>query len=468
MTTSMTTTTATATTTPTDESAREETETEPAAEKEGLRTGTSVTITGTYTRHPRAQQPEIRATSISILGPSPTDYPIQKKYHTAEFTRTIPHLRPRTAHSSSILRMQSTVLYALSTFFSKKDYFQTLPPILTTSDCEGAGETFSLMNSEAYFGKKTYLTVSTQLHLEALAMGLGRVWTITPVFRAERSLTSRHLAEFRMVEVETCFVGCEDDASGRGDGRRDGGLREVMDLVEEMIRAVTLAVRDSEGVTSAFNHSDVALDIDSKAGATQRDAREEVAKRYAALLAPAKWPSMTYKDAVTLLVAHDQSQAGDQRFRHAPGQGRALQAEHERWLANHVAGPVFVTHFPAHLKPFYMSPSLALLPCQERLQQHQVQVQVQEQQQQNTVACFDLLVPTMGELCGGSIRQHRFPALQSTVPPGLEWYAGLSKYGAVPHGGFGVGFERLVGYLGGVGNVREVSAFPRWVNHCLC
>lgn len=355
-------------------------------------------------------------------------FPLQKKYSSAEHLRSHAHLRPRTQLTSSLLRAQSQLLHSLSTFFQGASFTQVLPPILTSSDCEGAGETFAIEKSQEFFGKKTNLIVSSQLHLEALAMGVNSVWAIVPTFRAERSTTARHLAEFRMLEAEVCFT-------------KD--LDQVMDTVEQLVRHLTAHVKTLP---------DVKFIQSLEAENVERDINLEA--RWSSILSDQPWTRITYAQAITVLQAAVRDEAVS--FDYSPTLASGLQAEHERYLANHYGGPVFVTRYPAEQKPFYM------LPTEDK-----------DPDALETVECFDLLVPSMGELCGGSLREHRLePLLDAMRRLGMreaemQWYLDLRRYGTVPHGGFGIGWERLVGYLCGVGNVREIAAFPRWVNHCV-
>lgn len=330
------------------------------------------------------------------------------------------HLRARTQFISSLLRLQSRVLHALSSFFHDREIHQVLPPILTSSDCEGAGETFGIQNAESFFGQRTNLIVSSQLHLEALAMGLGKVWTIVPTFRAEKSLTARHLAEFRMIEAEVCFT---------------HSLHDVMDIVESMVKHLTSVVSLDKDLTFLRTLSadgiETTLDIEA---------------RWQSIL-DAPFIRIEYSEAVQILQS---AQDNEEQFVFHPQAGMSLQAEHEKYLAAHFRRPVFVTHYPASQKPFYMLPG-----------------------EGGTVECFDLLVPSMGELCGGSLRNHDLTSLEAAMrsagveEASMRWYTDTRRYGTVKHGGFGIGWERLIGYLCGVSNVREIAAFPRWVNHCV-
>ncbi|ORY80416.1 hypothetical protein BCR37DRAFT_359433, partial [Protomyces lactucae-debilis] len=372
------------------------------AQAAGLSYRTSVSLRGKLVLPRRAeaaiQKYDLEVESLELLGSSPKDIPLQNKYNSAEYLRQHAHFRPQTQVSASILRLQSKVLQSVTDYFSSQDYIQTLPPVLTSSDCEGAGETFQIQQGKAFFGKPTSLAVSSQLHLECLAMGLGRVWTLAPTFRAEKSTTSRHLAEFRMLEAELSF--CE--------------LPDLLTVVEGIIRAAAKSHVDGK-LAAALSLS------------TSRN----------------PWPRIRYEEAIIIL--QDAVNAGKATFTHSTCMGSALQTEHEQYLAKHFGGPLFVTHYPMKQKPFYM------------------------QKEGDSAVCFDLLVPGMGELCGGSMREHNHHALLSSMRQQgisideMAWYADLRKYGTVPHGGFGIGFERLVGYLIGVTNVREVAAFPRWL-----
>ena len=332
---------------------------------------------------------------------------------------------------------------------------QTHTPIITSSDCEGAGEVFHVRTAHrgaasqeddgSFFKSPKYLTVSSQLHLEALAQSVGKVWTLSPTFRAEKSDTARHLSEFYMLEAEMSFIDRMDD---------------VMDLVTDMIRDTTLFLGYS-GVGEELKHGKRSGDEE---GDTSKRA-EELELRWSGI--GAKWPRITYTDAISLLLS------SPEKFEHDPKWGSGLQAEHERYIAKTVGtssqgySPVFVTHYPRAIKPFYMLSS----PSADR----------------ETVECFDLLVPEACEIVGGSMREHRLPQLleamrlNSMLPPGseelsdedlersgLKWYIDLRRWGSVPHGGFGLGFDRLLGYLAGVQNIREMVTFPRWVGRCDC
>lgn len=390
-------------------------------------------------------------------------YPIQKKYHTPEFLRTLPHLRPRTTLASGLLRLRSQTIASLTNFFSSHHFTQTHPPILTSSDCEGAGEVFKVIPSaEAastptktgkqpeFFGSAKYLTVSTQLHLEALAQGVGNVWTLSPVFRAEKSDTSRHLSEFYMLEAEMSFV--ED-------------LGSVMDLAEGMLRSLSNDLSGSTVLGELISRTDR-----EEMGYTSND---QVKQRWEGLRQDS-WPRITYTDAIALL-----QDKADLLECKPPVWGEGLQAEHEKFVASYVGGgskPVFVVNYPQDIKAFYMraSPSSPL----------NLGVSGQDNAPGTTVDCFDLLVPEFCEIAGGSMREHRLdPLLAAMSRQGLvdteglangqkastlEWYTDLRRWGCPPHGGFGIGFDRLLCYLSGVPTVRDIVAFPRYFGRCDC
>lgn len=288
-------------------------------------------------------------------------------------------------------------------------------PILTSNDCEGAGEAFRIApvvssassTSEEFFSRPSYLTVSSQLHLEALATSISRVYTMSPCFRAERSQTNRHLAEFWMLEAEWAFTQNLDDI-----------CRIVEGAIKDVIRNSSKNMNERIQLLDTFSSD-------------------------------RPWTRMSYTDAITELDKHH---ASGSKFTFPPAWGKALQSEHERWIADElIGGPVFVTDYPTPLKPFYMR-----LNDDER-----------------TVGCFDLLVPRIGELVGGSLREERQSYLTRTLKANrlnldeYEWYLDLRKFGGAPHGGFGMGFERLIGWLTGIENVRECIPIPRWAGRML-
>lgn len=331
-------------------------------------------------------------------------------------------------------------------FFSARDFVHTHPPVITSSDCEGAGEVFTVASAakhiledgtqEPFFRDPKYLTVSTQLHLESLAQAVGNVWALAPTFRAEQSDTSRHLSEFYMLEAEMSFV---DD------------LSDVMDLVEDMLRNLSSRLYDH-----AIGH-----ELRAQSGSSvDRATPEEINERWLRL-GEASWPRLTYTDAIKLLQEQNE-------FEHPPSWGASLQSEHEKYVARVVGKgkPVFVTHYPRAQKAFYMRAT------------------EQQPVENETVDCFDLLVPEYCEIAGGSMREHRLSQLLDSMkrsglvtPPleggtqsagSLDWYVDLRRWGCPPHGGFGIGFDRLLGYLSGVQSIRDTVTFPRWYGRCDC
>ena len=365
----------------------------------------------------------------------------------------MPHLRPRTPVNAVLLRLRSEAIASLTQFFAGRSFTQTHPPIITSSDCEGAGEVFTVAPAndapgpdgpqESFFRSKKYLTVSTQLHLEALAQAVGNVWTLSPVFRAEKSDTSRHLSEFYMLEAEMSFV---DD------------LGPVMDLTEDMLRSLSSSLIETATVQDLL--------FRSRQSGSDLAPADEVKRRWEGLMRK-EWPRMTYSDAVTLL------QQNADRFTHKPTWGAGLQSEHEKYLADYVGGgekPVFVTHYPRDIKAFYMRETGPAASGAFGA----------------TVDCFDLLVPEFCEIAGGSMRENRLAPLLAAMnrqgfvkPPSedgpdepegvaLDWYVDLRRWGCPPHGGFGLGFDRLLSYLAGVQTVRDIVSFPRWHGRCDC
>ncbi|KAG6176137.1 hypothetical protein E4U36_008221 [Claviceps purpurea] len=335
----------------------------------------------------------------------------------------------------------------------QEGFQQTHPPIITSSDCEGAGEAFTVKtgSKEEFFKQTKYLTVSSQLHLEALAQSLGNVWTLSPTFRAEKSDTSRHLSEFYMLEAEMEFVKDMD---------------EVMDLVQKMLMNLATSLKELRAANELEKNRLDARDPAEKGAFADLVERQELQRRWAGLSSPNRWPRITYSDAMERL------QPIADQFEHKPVWGSGLQSEHEKYLAKEIGYdkatdayvPVFVTQYPRKIKAFYMHRSASPPP------------------QGETVDCFDLLVPDLGELAGGSMREHRLSELEHNmtlhgleVPTkkqdrgnGLGWYLDLRRWGCPPHGGFGLGFDRLLSYLSGVPNIRDVVPFPRHHQRCQC
>lgn len=393
----------------------------------------------------------------------PYSFPLQKKYHTPEYLRTMPHLRTRTPFNSLMLRFRSQSIAQITKFFAENEFVQTHPPILTSSNCEGAGDVFGVntagkkvvlessdqsckKNDDNFFRSPKFLTVSSQLHLEALAQSVGKVWTLSPTFRAEKSDTPRHLSEFYMLEAEVSFA---------------DQLSDIMNLVERMLRDLTKNLINTK-IGAEIIHGNRS----NENGVQALD--PEIEKRWRGMMS-ASWPRITYTEAINLL----QKSADAAKFAHEPIWGQALQAEHERFIARNVGhgAPLFVTHYPLNIKPFYMLASgtyeAASFPYLRQ-----------------TVECFDLLVPEVCELVGGSMREHRLPQLlksmrkyglinrnegdEEELGGPLQWYVDLRRWGSVPHGGFGLGFDRLLAYLTNVGNIKDVVAFPRWYGRCDC
>lgn len=417
----------------------------PSLLPEGVKVGVSLSMNGVWSEGKGKQKYELQLNKsknedakIDIIGGVEDLYPLLKKKHTEQFLRTIPEYRWRQPHAAAILRFRSKVEKSLVNFFDSQNFTKTHPPITTSSDCEGAGEMFKIdaasnnPKEATFFGKETYLTVSTQLHLEVLCAALSRVWTLTPCFRAEKSDTNRHLSEFWMLEAEMAFV---------------NHVRQLTDFSELMIKnVVQKLLSDEDGMGSNLLET-----------ASKEDA-DAMKKRWQMLLQQDKWASITYTQAIKILrEAHE---AGKADFRYKPTWGESLKSEHEKWLAGkYFKNPVFVTDYPLEQKAFYMKINepdgyLKELPP--------------------TVACYDMLVPDIGELIGGSVREESYEKLNSEIqrrnmnPKPLDWYLAQRKNGTVTHGGFGMGFERLLQYLTCKDNIKDVIAFPRTVNNCLC
>ena len=391
--------------------------------------GAALCVTGTVVLTPEAKQPlELRAKAIDVEGKSTPDYPLQKKRHSVEFLRTIQHLRPRTNLFSATFRVRSAAAYAVHEFFQQRGFVYVHTPIITGSDCEGAGEMFQVTTldpdnlprledgsvdySQDFFGKKTSLTVSGQLNAENFAMAFGDVYTFGPTFRAENSNTQRHAAEFWMIEPEMAF--CD----------LDGDLRVMEDMVKYIIRAVLERCPQEIDFFNSF--------VDK--GLKER--LEHVAS--------SDFGRISYTDAVDILMQHND------QFDYKVFWGADLQTEHERYLTEQIfKRPVFVTDYPKEIKAFYM-----------RLNDDG-----------KTVAAADCLVPGIGEIIGGSQREERLDILESRIkelgmnPEDYWWYCDLRRYGSCRHAGFGLGFERMVMYLTGVSNIRDVELHPRTVGN---
>ena len=393
----------------------------------GQNVGTALSVTGTVVLTPEAKQPlEIKAAVIAVEGPSTPDYPLQKKRHTVEYLRTIQHLRPRTNLLSATFRVRSVAAYAIHTFFQSRGFVYVHTPIITASDCEGAGEMFRVTTldlenvpknpdgtvdySQDFFGKSANLTVSGQLNAENFAMAFGDVYTFGPTFRAEKSNTTRHAAEFWMIEPEMAFCDLKGD----------------MDVAEAMIKFIITTVLEQCPDEINFFNSFVDKGL--------KERLEHVAS--------SDFGRVSYTEAVEILKKNND------KFDYKVDWGSDLQTEHERYLTEQVyKKPVFVTDYPKDIKAFYM-----------RLNDDG-----------KTVAAADCLVPGIGEIIGGSQREERLDVLENRIkelgmdPKDYWWYLDLRRYGGCKHAGFGLGFERMVMYLTGVGNIRDVLPHPRTV-----
>ncbi|KAK2873425.1 hypothetical protein FQN49_002382 [Arthroderma sp. PD_2] len=442
-----------------------------------LTQGAAVEISGIWQRTPpgKQQSHELQATEVNIVGEAdPATYPIQKKFHTPDFLRQLPHLRLRTPFNALLSRLRSEFIYQVTEEFRSHrnhNFVQVQPPLITSSDCEGAGEVFTLKPRDAvtedgkaveFFRSPKYLTVSSQLHLEAYAAELGNVWTLSPTFRAEKSDTPRHLSEFYMLEAELSYL---------------DSLESLTGFVETLIRNMTQRVYNTPVAQELFS-------LRETDDPTKDTIHADLEKRWKALMEGPSWPRITYSKAIEHL--QDAVAAGQAKFDFSPSWSGGLQLEHEKFLVDTIGkgSPIFVTDYPKIVKPFYMAPSNA--PSSE---------------DKETVACFDLLLPEICEVVGGSLREHRLsPLIQNMRDHGLlklrdstpdssspvdakapyphllaneelgsiQWYADLRRWGTVPHGGFGLGFDRFVGYLAGVSSLRDLVPFPRHFGRADC
>ena len=395
-----------------------------------LNVGAAIIVTGTLVATPQAKQPfEIQAREITVEGASAPDYPLQKKRHSFEYLRTIAHLRPRTNTFQAVFRVRSLTAYALHRFFQERDFVYVHTPIITGSDCEGAGEMFHVtsmdmaaipLNEEGevdytkdFFGKETSLTVSGQLNGETYAQAFKNIYTFGPTFRAENSNTTRHAAEFWMIEPEMAFTDLDDD----------------MDLAEAMLKYVINYVLEHAPEEMNFFNSFVDKGL--------LDRLNNVAT--------SDFARITYTEAIDIL------EKNNDKFEFKVSWGADLQTEHERYLTEKVfRRPVFVTDYPKEIKAFYMK----------------------QNDDGKTVAAVDCLVPGIGEIIGGSQREDDYDKLYTRMKElglGEEdygFYMDLRKYGSTRHSGFGLGFERCIMYLTGMSNIRDVVPFPRTVNNC--
>ena len=398
-----------------------------ADEVQRLTAGCAVEATGLIVQSPAKGQPfEMQATAIKVVGwvDDPDSYPIQPKAHTLEFLREVAHLRPRTNVIGALTRVRHTIAHAIHGFFHDNGFLWVNTPIITTSDAEGAGEMFristlDLMNlprtpegkidfAQDFFGRETFLTVSGQLNVEAYCLALSKVYTFGPTFCAENSNTSRHLAEFWMIEPEIAFADLADNAS----------------LAEALLKHVFKAVLNERADDMAFFEECIEKGVIAKLQG----------------IVDSEFARMDYTEAIRVL------EQAKQKFEFPVKWGIDLQSEHERYLAErHAMKPVVLMNYPREIKAFYM-----------RLNDDN-----------KTVAAMDVLAPGMGEIIGGSQREERLDVLEARMNEAkldqahYSWYCDLRRYGTVPHAGFGLGFERTVAYVTGLGNVRDVIPFPR-------
>ncbi len=390
-----------------------------------IRTGSSVSVVGNLVASQgKGQKWEVLAKKVELLGDSPENYPLQKKRHSLEFMREISHLRPRANMFGAVFRIRSRLSFAIHRYFQENGFFYVNTPIITASDCEGAGDLFKVTTIDLhepprsedglidfaydFFSQKTYLTVSGQLEGEAFATSLGKIYTFGPTFRAENSNTSRHASEFWMVEPEIAF--CD--------------LQQDMDWAESFVKWVTREVLDTcqSDLELFFNFVDKGL---------EKRLRFVVERPF---------HRVSYTEAIDIL------HASGRKWEYPVGWGANLQSEHERYLTeDHFKSPVTVYDYPKEIKPFYMRTN----------------------DDEKTVAAMDVLVPGIGEIVGGSQREERLDVLLENMKrhciseEDYSWYVDLRRFGSVPHAGFGLGFERLLMFITGMGNIRDVIPFAR-------
>lgn len=392
---------------------------------EKVNIGSSLEVKGKLVASPAAGQPfELKASGVTIINEANEDYPLQKKRHSFEFLREIAHLRPRSNTFSAVFRLRSALSFAIHKFFQEEGFSYVHTPVISTSDAEGAGEMFHVTTlnlkkvaqnkegevdfSKDFFGQKAGLTVSGQLNAEALIMGLNKVYTFGPTFRAENSNTTRHASEFWMIEPEVAFA----------------ELKDNMDLAERMLKyLINYVLTELPEEMEFFNQF-----IDTS-----------LIERLNTIVA-ADFGRITYTEAIELL------QKSGEKFAVPVSWGIDLQTEHERYLAEKIFNkPMFLTDYPKEIKAFYM----------------------RQNDDGKTVAAMDLLVPGIGEIIGGSQREERYERLENRIgemgmnPEDYRWYLDLRQYGSIPHAGFGLGFERAIMYLSGMANIRDVIPFPR-------
>ena len=402
----------------------------PAELIDSITTGASVIAEGTIVESEGgAQATELRCTKLELVGACPADYPLQKKRHTVEFLREKAYLRPRTNLFGAVTRVRNTMAYAVHSFFQENGFVYVNTPLISASDCEGAGAQFQVTTldienpprtedgkvdySKDFFGKLANLTVSGQLEGETYALAMKNIYTFGPTFRAENSNTTRHLAEFWMIEREMAFCTLEGD----------------MDTAQKFIKYIFKAVLDKNEEDMAFFSKFVLNGV--------VETLEHVIE--------SPFEHMTYTEAVKILEKHNDS------FEFPVTWGTEIQSEHERYLTEVIAKrPVIVTDYPKEIKAFYMKMN----------------------DDGKTVRAMDVLAPRLGEIIGGSEREYRYDVLLDRMkelgldPAAYWWYLDLRKYGSVPHAGFGLGFERAVRYVTGMENIRDVIPYPRYVKSC--
>lgn len=381
-----------------------------------LQNGACVLVVGDLKKKPGLEEFELVSRELKVLGSSnPDDYPLSKTRLPLEYIRRFAHLKSRTRLHQATARVRSLAIRSISSVFEEKDLVQVHAPILTGNDAEGGGDVFQVVagtGKKSFFSKPTFLTVSSQLHLEMMASGISRVYCLNPAFRAETSTSTRHLAEFWMLEAEMAFI---------------FDINQLLDFIEDNLILITMEIMEKSEDLGFFTKY-----IDST--------REERIKRF---LQP--WGRLDYNKAISVL------QSAKRSWEYPVKWGVSLQTEHEKYLAEeYVKGPVFITNYPASVKPFYMKAN----------------------PDGQTVACTDLLVPKIGELIGGSLREDSLELLLSRIvhtgmkKKDYDWYLDLRKYGSVPHGGFGMGLERYLSYVTGLWNVKDWPVAPRYLGHC--
>lgn len=394
-----------------------------------ITTGSSLIVEGSLVRSAGREQPiELQAQNISLCGPAdPGRYPLQKKRHSFEFLREIAHLRPRTNTIGAVTRVRNRLSFAIHQFFQERGFYYIHTPIITANDCEGAGEVFRVTTlgpadcrnfpsdeiyTKDFFGRPAYLTVSGQLQAEVYALALGKVYTFGPTFRSENSNTSRHLAEFWMIEPEMAFCDLQ------------GNLAVAENLIKNLIETILRDTKEDMGFFDRFIEPGLIVNLEK--------------------IIRVPFETVSYTEAVRLL------KASREPFAYPPEWGNDLQAEHERYLTEKVfQKPVAVIDFPRSIKPFYMRVN----------------------DDGKTVAAMDILVPCIGEIIGGSQREERTDVLLEQMrlkgidPDEYRWYVELREFGTVVHSGFGLGLERMVQFVTGIPNIREVIPFPRTPGH---